>query len=157
MSDDGINPFTGTYWVPVKQTHPGAVGLAHRHYSANPKIPIRNKFMSGISGPGVSLVLLTTKCYALFGWQYQATRDDGQEGVNCTIFRNESSILSSTLIEEACQLAWERWPGQRLFTFVADDKIRSVNPGYCFKSAGWKYCGRTKIHKLSILEMGVKG
>jgi len=156
MSDDGINPFTGTYWVPVSNAHPGAVALAHRHYSANPKTQMKDKLRRGISGPGELLTLLTTKCDALFGWQY-SIRDDGQEGVNCTIFRNESSILSSTLIEEACQLAWERWPGQRLFTFVADDKIRSVNPGYCFKSAGWKYCGRTKIHKLSILEKEVKG
>lgn len=70
----------------------------------------------------------------------------------CSIFRNESEVLSSLLIEEACQLAWQRWPRQRLFTYVWDDKVKSPNPGYCFKLAGFKYCGRNKDGRLSLLE-----
>jgi hypothetical protein len=27
-----------------------------------------------------------------------------------------------------------------------------VNPGYCFKMAGWTVCGITKVHKLIIME-----
>jgi hypothetical protein len=45
----------------------------------------------------------------------------GQRGVNCAVFRNESSVLSSELIREACGLAWTRWPGERLYTYVRRD------------------------------------
>ena len=37
-------------------------------------------------------------------------------------------------------LAWERWPGERLFTYVDPNKVRSFNPGYCFLRAGWDRC-----------------
>lgn len=77
---------------------------------------------------------------------------DGQAGVNCTIFRNESDCLASDLIIEAEQWAWERWPGERLFTYVNPLKIKSGNPGYCFQCAGWQKCGVSKVNKLIILE-----
>jgi len=100
------------------------------------------------------MVLLTASCDALFVWHHPVmARLSGQEGVNCTIFRNESPVLSSELIREACKLAWQRWPGARLFTYVADAKIRSTNPGACFKKAGWRRCGRNATGKLTILEL----
>lgn len=40
----------------------------------------------------------------------------------------------------------------RLFTYVEPGKIRSTNPGYCFKKAGWRACGRNKTGKLVLLE-----
>jgi hypothetical protein len=70
----------------------------------------------------------------------------------CSIFRNEGPLRSSDLILEAEQLAWRRWPGQRLFTYVWPAKVKSVNPGYCFKMAGWQQCGRNKDGRLIILE-----
>lgn len=98
------------------------------------------------------MVLLTVTCDALFVWR-KFRSDDGQQGVNCAIFRNEGSVLSSELIKEACDLAWQRWPGERLYTYIADAKIRSVNPGACFKFAGWRVCGRNKDGRLTILEL----
>jgi hypothetical protein len=99
------------------------------------------------------MVLMTIDCAALFVWQYSLTeRAGGYKGVMCSIFRNEGTYLSSTLIIEAMALAWERWPGERLFTFVNAKKIASVNPGYCFKKAGWKHCGYSKARNLVILE-----
>lgn len=77
--------------------------------------------------------------------------DEIQYGICCAIFRNESPILSSTLILEAEQHAWARWPGQRLYTYVNGAAIRSTNPGYCYLKAGWSKCGATKSG-LVILE-----
>ena len=68
------------------------------------------------------------------------------------MFRNEGPILSSTLILEAEQLAWRRWPGTRIYTYVCDPKVNSTNPGYCFLRAGWRRCGRNKHARLTILE-----
>ena len=97
------------------------------------------------------MVLINTSGTALFVWR-KFVSDNGQHGVNCAIFRNESPILSSTLILEAEQLAWHHWPGERLYTYVNSAKIRSSNPGYCFKAAGWKVCGTTNVNHLIILE-----
>ena len=78
-----------------------------------------------------------------------------QAGINCAVFRNEGSIYgrSSELIEEAKRLAWERWPGERLYTFINPKKVRHKrDPGRCFLRAGFDYCGVTKKRKLLILE-----
>ena len=83
------------------------------------------------------MVLMTLDCDALFVWR-KFIDDSGERGVNCAVFRNEGPILSSTLILEAEQLAWGRWPGERLYTYVDARKIRSTNPGYCFLMAGWR-------------------
>ena len=103
-------------------------------------------------GPGTKIVLVTLNYDALFVWRKAIYRRDGQTGVECSLFRNESTTLSSELIKEAMEIAWQRWPGERLFTYVADSKIKSVNPGCCFKKAGWRKCGRSKVNKLTILE-----
>ena len=92
-------------------------------------------------------MLLNQTCNALWCW-----RNVEGEGVNCSVFRNESNTLSSELIQEACDIAWLKWPGKRLFTFVNPQKIKSVNPGCCFKKAGWKSCGMSKAG-LHILEL----
>lgn len=49
-------------------------------------------------------------------------------------------------------LAWQKWPGERLYTYVNGGKVRSSNPGYCFLVAGWRKCGVTKDKGLIILE-----
>ena len=99
------------------------------------------------------MTLITATGDALFVWlKNRVERYDKQVGVNCTVFRNEGPVLSSDLILEAEELAWQRWPGERLFTYVWDAKIESVNPGYCFKKARWTACGRNKDGRLTILE-----
>jgi len=91
------------------------------------------------------MVLMTPDCLALFVWR-KAKRPDraGQQGVYCSVFRNEGGALSSELIREAEQLAWRRWPRERLYTYINPQEIESVNPGYCFKVAGWETCGETQ-------------
>jgi hypothetical protein len=42
------------------------------------------------------------------------------------------------MITEAAMLAWQKWPGKRLFTHVDPKRVASANPGYCFLMAGWQ-------------------
>lgn len=144
------------YWLPVKDGDPRAFGLFQRHYSYQDYKDgrrqlhgYRNRFL--IMGPGEKLVLLGADERALFGWR---RGNDASQGycVSCTVFRNESGQRSSDLIREAVALAWKRWPGERLVTYVDPRAVQSSNPGYCFLMAGWRKCGITKYNKLIILE-----
>ena len=136
-------------WFSVKDGDARARALFDRHYS-------RNYYKDGrkpklFVGPGKKVLLMTSDCRALFVWR-KFISGDGQKGINCAIFRNEGEQLSSDLIREAEQIAWQIWPGERLYTYVNPRKVISNNPGYCFKLCGWEVCGRTKRHKLIILE-----
>ena len=66
-------------------------------------------------------------------------RQDGQLGYNNAIFRNESRRRSSEIILEAEELAVQKWGPNRAYTYVDPRKVASVNPGYCFKCAGWQF------------------
>jgi hypothetical protein len=136
-------------WLATKDGDPAAFALLKRHYSYRKYRDNRPRTI--FVGPGEKMVLVTEQYDALFVWR-KFISDDGQEGVNCAVFRNESQLLASDLIREAVSLAWQRWPGQRLYTYVNPRRIKSTNPGYCFKRAGWKECGRTK-KGLVILEV----
>lgn len=133
--------FTDGYWIGVKDGDRRALALYNRHYSAYQYKDGRERKL--FVGPGEKLIMITFQINALFAWRKFISMDD-QEGVNCAVFRNESNILSSVLILEAEQIAWRKWPNQRLYTYVNGDKVRSNNPGYCFKRAGWQVCGRTQ-------------
>ncbi len=141
-------------WIEVSDGDPRARGLYNRHYSAT---HYRSKKPLKLVGPGEYMLLLTVDCKAIFAWRkghdsgYRWYGVDSQSGVCCTIFRNEGDQLSSDLIKEADEMAWDRWPGERLDTYVNSKKIRSSNPGYCFIKAGYRKCGFTK-GGLNILE-----
>jgi hypothetical protein len=68
----------------------------------------------------------------------------GQQGINCAVFRNESTHQSSLLVQQADQIADVVWPDSRHYTYVNGKAVRSRNPGFCFLRAGWKRCGHTK-------------
>tara|TARA_R100000734_G_scaffold18423_1_gene15362 strand:- start:4282 stop:4713 length:432 start_codon:yes stop_codon:yes gene_type:complete len=126
--------------------------LYERHYSCKTYADGRKRKL--FVGPGEKLVLRTWKADAMFVWR-KFVDDSGQKGINCAVFRNESQIQSSKLIQEADAIADAIWPNQRHYTFVNAQKIKSNNAGYCFKRAGWKVCGETKINKLIILHREV--
>jgi hypothetical protein len=141
------------HWIGVHDGDLRALAIFKRHYSYRRRASGQPRGSPTFIGQGEKLVLLTISTDALFVWQRSTVqRMDGQEGIRCSVFRNEGPILASELILEAEGLAWQRWPGQRLFTYVWDAKIASVNPGYCFKMAGWRSCGRNKDGRLTILE-----
>ena len=137
-------------WVEVRDGNLTAATLYDRHYS-------RNRGAVGcprIVGPGERIVLLTPCVRGLLVWrQFDSMDESAKPGdVNCAIFRNEGAGLSSDLILAAEDHAWAKWPGERLYTYVNARRVRSANPGYCFKRAGWRVCGVTKTRKLLILE-----
>jgi hypothetical protein len=147
----------GNIWRYVPDGYPPAARMYRRHYSCyqykdnrrdDPNYANRNLIL----GPGEKMLLMTPKDNALFGWR-KFIDDSGQTGVNCAIFRNESEHLASWLIEQAVQLAWQRWPGERLYTSVNQHAVKSANPGYCYKKAGWSSCGKTKSKGLLIFEL----
>lgn len=143
-------------WLPAKDGDARVFAVMQRHYSFHAYSDgrrqnrcYRNRRL--IVGPGEKMVLLTVGCDAIFVWR-KFIDASGQTGVNCAVFHNESSTQSSSLILEAEQLAWNRWPGERLYTYVNSSKIKSVNPGYCFKCAGWQQLPYRTGNGLVILE-----
>lgn len=148
------------HWYASWRSDPRAAALYRRHYSAQKNARWRRRTSQNFMGSGETLALLTADCTALFAWLHNtAPRLDGQEGVCCTVFRNEGPVLSSTLIREADEIAWQRWPGARHFTYVWDAKVATsrqhgrAKAGWCFRKAGWRACGRNADERLTILEI----
>lgn len=149
----------GALWLAVKDGDPRVSWIFKRHYSCHQyadnrrrNTGYRNRHL--VMGPGEKMVLMTPDCKAIFGWR-KFLDASGQRGVNCSVFRNEGAfadenILSSELILQAEELAWARWPGERLYTYVNTKAVSG--DGLCFKAAGWRKCGRTKVKNLLILE-----
>lgn len=132
-------------WIPVRDGNPTGMALFLRHYTAR-----EYRKLYQFVGPGEKTVLLTPDARALFVWR-KFISDAGEQGVNCSVFRNEGSEYgrASDLIRAADALAWERWPGERLYTYVDPTKVRHKrDPGRCFIKAGYKPCGITKSGKL---------
>jgi hypothetical protein len=147
-------PFSNDGWIEIHDGDPRLRTLYNRHYSAY-------KYRDGrqpkkTAGPGEYMALITPQADAIFIWRKFFDKS-GQTGVNCAVFRNEGARLSSDLIIEAMARATARWPGERLYTYINAKKIRSSNPGYCFKKAGWRTAGFTKVNKLVILEASPSG
>ncbi len=123
----------------VSRRDPRAVGMYSRHYSSSKNNKTFREWLAyGITAPGETIVLMSADSSVLFVWLKQKYIDSNQTGVNCAVFRNEGSLLSSDIILEAEQFAWERWSGERLYTYVDPNEVKSSNPGYCFKKAGWR-------------------
>jgi len=104
------------------------------------------------AGPGEKIVLRTAEGDAMWVWR-KFIDASGQTGINCAVFRNESPHQSSELVRQADQIADCVWPGERHYTYIDPQNIRSTNPGFCFLVAGWRRCGWTK-GGLLILEHG---
>lgn len=144
-------------WIQVRDGDTRGLALYLRHYSSRksrgptPSLAVRGNHARFV-GNGEHMVLLTPDSSALFTWRIQRYRQDNETGVECSIFRNEGHWRSSALIDDACWLAWERWPGERLFTFVDPSKVASTNPGYCFLQAGFRRLKRKTARGLRILE-----
>ena len=137
----------GQHWYPTSAADPRAFALYRRHYSAKgrgPTNPWRKKGF-GFVEPGECMTLLTPYADALFVWRLGLMYVLGRRpALFCVIFRNESAYRSSDLILEAEQLAWRRWPGERLHTWVNPAKVASAVPGWCFRRARWKRVGQSK-------------
>lgn len=156
-------------WRISNRADPQAVALADRHYS-------RQKIGSPqFVPPGRCLVLLNENATALWvtSWPFAEYVKHAWAGAwVCSLFRNESTVLSSALIREAVAVTrWYKanpvWQGGELknrawlcddepalgfVTFVKPGEIRSINPGACYKKAGWKHVGET-VEGLPALQL----
>jgi hypothetical protein len=145
------------HWqLTVNRADKRALSLYERHYSAYQYADERER--EQFVAPGEYVALMTADLKALFVWSKQKFRADGQQGVNCAVFRNEGvlddngeKLKSSLLIIEAMGVALNRWGCKRQFTFIDPKAVRSTNPGCCFKKAGWTDCGES-AEGLLILE-----
>jgi hypothetical protein len=140
-------------WLVTHQYDSRAAHLADRHYSR--QRPGTPKF----TPPGRKLVLITEDASALWvtSWPFaEYVKRDYADAWICTVFRNESPILSSQLIREA--IAVTRWkygdpPEPGMITMVDATKVACEIPGYCFKRAKFKHVGYTKRAGLHILQL----
>lgn len=143
-------------WMVVPKFTPAAALLADGHYSR------RTIGSPQFMPPGQTLVLLTGDELAVFGW-WRPHPDagikalNGLDGWTCTIFRNTGPQLSSALIlaAEAELLARYDCGPDGLITYVWDARVRSPNPGYCFKAAGWRVTGRSADGRKTLLQKPV--
>lgn len=148
-----VQPFLiGSGWQITRDGDPSGRAIFERHYSAASALARRRRRQTKLYvGPGFKLVLLWPDARALFIWRKERERADGQVGVNCAVFRNEGAGVASELILAAEAEAWNRWPAERLFTFVDPRRVRGNPPSNCFYRAGWRRCG-TSAGGLHILE-----
>lgn len=136
--------------------------MYERHYSAYRYRDGRTRKL--FVGPGSSVVLRTDTGDAFFVWRQfrDACIDERtgkpQAGINCAAFRNEGTISSKDLIQQADAIADAVWPDCRHYTYVSEKDVRSKLPGACFLFAHWRYVringkrARTKERGLLILE-----
>ncbi|HEY3497141.1 MAG TPA: hypothetical protein VGK73_20725 [Polyangiaceae bacterium] len=135
-------------WERTTKFDRDCAALADRHYS-------RRKVGSPqFMPPGETIVLKAPG--AVFGWWRPHPRSgikqmNGLDGWTCTIFRNETEQLSSEMILDAERFITDCGPSG-LITYVFDSKIRSVNPGACFKAAGYRRTGRSADNRKTLLQ-----
>ena len=129
------------HWTLTWRADPEVAAMADRHYSR--KTPGAAQF----TPPGRVLVLKTpTACWAT-SWPRFGPEVEWKGGLICTLFRNEGDVLSSELIREALAATRWTWPDSLehgMWTFIDPRRVRSRNPGYCFKAAGFERFGLTK-------------
>ncbi len=140
------------HWHKSNRADPKAASIADRHY--NRQKPGSAQFVP----PGRCLVMLSEDQRALWvtSWPFARWVKHAWAGawIN-SLFRNESAVLSSELIRQAVAATRHYWPvvpKLGMVTFVDRAKIRSSNPGYCFKCAGFRAVGSTK-GGLVVLQM----
>jgi hypothetical protein len=130
-------------WVDSHRADKESAKIADRHYNrqkvGSPQFvpPGRCKVFKGNGFPAVWVTSWPFAQYVKHQW--------GGAWVN-SLFRNESYIPSSLLILCAVIKTSTMWkpPDLGIITFVNTKKIRSVNPGCCYKHAGFTHVGYTK-------------
>jgi len=145
-------------WIRTTKFDRTASALADRHYS-------RRKIGSPqFMPPGQTIVLLSPAGDAVWGW-WRPHPDSGIRAMNgldgwtCTIFRNESRVLSSQLVLAAEDYLREQHVSigpDGLITYVWDAKVRPTQkPGWCFRKAGWRETGRSADGRKTLLQKSV--
>jgi hypothetical protein len=133
------------HWQLSHRADRRALPLADRHY--NRQKPGTPQFVP----PGRCIVLLTNGADALWvsSWPFaEYVKHEWAGAWLCTMFRNESAILSSTLIREAVAITrgiWTNPPPLGMVTFVDPTKIKHKRDfGRCYRRAGFREVGKTR-------------
>jgi len=150
-------------WLLSSSSDPRALAVVDglgQHAGAGPHYSRRTPGSRTFTGIGREVVLVTADGSAVWAVVYQATpsargtgASRGRAGASDAkprfvwrnnVFRNLGSALSSALIETAVARTYEEWarrygalPLERLRTEIAISKVRSTNPGCCYKKADW--------------------
>lgn len=136
-------------WHKSDRGDPRCCALADRHYS-------RQKIGSPqFVPPGRCLVLYadteTGEAVWATSWPFAEYVKHAWAGAwVCSIFRNEGAGLASDMILDAVAATRAYYgepPDLGMITFIKPDAIRSSNPGYCFKRAGFRIAGAAKDGK----------
>ena len=141
-------------WMHMLDGDPSCRSIFDRHYSRYVYADGRKPKL--FVGPGEKMVLMQADGMALCAWRKFISRD-GQLGVNCAIYRNESERRASEMLKEAMDEAWRKWPKERLYTYVNPCAVKPTMErgrpvwGWCFYKAGWSFVGLTQ-KGLHILE-----
>lgn len=132
-------------WHVSSRADTRALPLADRHYN-------RQKVGSPqFVPPGRCLVLLTANADALWVTSYPFAKYVLHQWAGawvCSMFRNESSILSSLLIREAVAATLSHFgaaPELGMITFIDTKHVRRKRDwGRCYLKAGFEHVGYTK-------------
>ena len=137
-------------WSLVSQCDPRLCRMFHDHYSCKNR---RSRRVS--AGPGrVNCLMHGMNSFgaaAIWVWAFQKLGPLAGYAY-CMAFRRVGGAQASALV-----LAAEEWVPAELrpitmVTFVDDSKVRSANPGFCFKAAGWRLVGRSAARGYLRLE-----
>ena len=130
--------------------------LADRHYNR------QSVGAPGFVPPGRCCVFycetVTGRAFWVTSWPFAEFTQHAWGGAwVCSAFRNEGAALSSDLITQAVSATRHVFgapPALGFITFVDRGKTRAKrDPGYCYKMAGWRPCGRTKTRRLHALQL----
>lgn len=132
-----------TGWLRTTRSDGAVRALRNRHYST------LGKNGRTVGPPGRVLILRTADGLAswITHWPARELAMDGLDAWRCSMFRNEGARRSSDLIVEAMRETRDAWgtvdewgepaPRDGWLTYVEPLAVRSPNPGYCFRMAGW--------------------
>lgn len=150
-------------WTVTTSSDPNALAVVDgigRFASHGPHYSRRTPGSRTFTGVGKELVLITISLDAVFAVVYQRTpsargtgSSRGRTGLTDSrpryvwrnmLFRNLGNRLSSELIEYATWATYMEWhkkygslPLELLRTEIDPKRVKSSNPGYCFKRAGY--------------------
>jgi hypothetical protein len=159
-----LEDYAPNEWVLSSSSDPVALSVVDgtgRHAGRGPHYSRRTPGAKTFTGCGAEIVLVTADENAVWACVYQWTparagsgTTRGRTGTPDTnrrrifrnnMFRNLGPFLSSDLIRSALVRTREEWtiryggwPEERLRTEIEVSAVKSRNPGYCYKVAGWE-------------------
>ncbi|KQN96837.1 hypothetical protein [Paenibacillus sp. Leaf72] len=141
-------------WIVTQRADKAGAALADRHYSR------KTVGSPHFTRPGKrNLVLRTAEGDAVWVSYYGEWRKDGLDAWENSLFRNESSYMSSDLVKWAIFATYCEWgsqlPKDGYITYVKSSALRSDNPGCNYLNAGFARVGYNKSGKLLLLQLSV--